>query len=288
MSLSCALLAGAIYGLFQGFIIVRSGAPAFIVTLGLSLGLQGALLLLLPSDSGLVALAGTSMQTLTTYRLPPALSYGIVLIAGIAFVGISISNHLQRKKFGLASKPLSTIGLGAGALLAGLLLVAVFNSYRGVPLSVAVAAVVIAVLSYVLSQTKFGLWIYAIGGNKEAARRAAIPVDLIRVSAFVLLGLMAALGGLIAAARVLGVSAASANQSLLLESIAAAVIGGTSLFGGRGSIWAAVLGALVIGSIANGMFLINASTPARLLVQGGVLVLAVVVDAVIARSSTTR
>jgi ABC-type xylose transport system permease subunit len=146
--------------------------------------------------------------------------------------------------------------------------VAVFNSYRGVPLPVAVLAALLACSSYITNYTSFGVWLYAIGGNREAARRGGIPVNIIKIAVFSIMGMLTALGGVFAAARVLGVSPASADQTLLLEAVAAAVIGGTSLFGGRGGVWGTVLGALVIGSIANGMFLLDASTKLRLAVQG--------------------
>ncbi|WP_210235692.1 MULTISPECIES: ABC transporter permease [unclassified Mesorhizobium] len=287
IALIIAITVGGLYGLLQGSMIVYSGAPAFIVTLGFSLMLQGVLLILLPAESGLVPLAGTDLQFLAAYRLPTTLSYALPAAVGLIGLAMRLNDHRQRVAYGLPSNLMRSMAIGVAIIFASLAVVAIFNAYRGVPLTVAVLAGLIAILSYATTQTPFGIWLYAIGGNREAARRAGIPVNWMKMAAFSILGMLTALGGVVAAARVLGVSPASADQSLLLEAIAAAVIGGTSLFGGRGSVWAAILGALVIGSIANGMFLINASTQLRLLVQGGVLVAAVIADALIARSGSS-
>ncbi|TGT53444.1 inner-membrane translocator [Mesorhizobium sp. M00.F.Ca.ET.170.01.1.1] len=287
IALIIAIAVGGLYGLLQGSMIVYSGAPAFIVTLGFSLMLQGVLLILLPAESGLVPLAGTDLQFLAAYRLPTTVSYALPAAVGLIGLAMRLNDHRQRVAYGLPSNLMSSMAIGVAIIFASLAVVAIFNAYRGVPLTVAVLAGLIAILSYATTQTPFGIWLYAIGGNREAARRAGIPVNWMKMAAFSILGMLTALGGVVAAARVLGVSPASADQSLLLEAIAAAVIGGTSLFGGRGSVWAAILGALVIGSIANGMFLINASTQLRLLVQGGVLVAAVIADALIARSGSS-
>ncbi|RUW55179.1 inner-membrane translocator [Mesorhizobium sp. M1A.F.Ca.ET.072.01.1.1] len=287
IALIIAIAVGGLYGLLQGSMIVYSGAPAFIVTLGFSLMLQGVLLILLPAESGLVPLAGTDLQFLAAYRLPTTVSYALPAAVGLIGLAMRWNDHRQRVAYGLSSNLMRSMAFGVAIIVASMAVVAIFNAYRGVPLTVAVLAGLIAILSYATTQTPFGIWLYAIGGNREAARRAGIPVNWMKMAAFSILGMLTALGGVVAAARVLGVSPASADQSLLLEAIAAAVIGGTSLFGGRGSVWAAILGALVIGSIANGMFLINASTQLRLLVQGGVLVAAVIADALIARSGSS-
>ena len=148
----------------------------------------------------------------------------------------------------------------------------VYSQYRGVPLVFAIFFALVLLSSYALTQTRFGTSVYAVGGNREAARRAGISVTRIVLSVFAIAGLLSALGGLIAASRVLGVSNQSGSGSLLLEAIAAAVIGGVSLTGGRGTAWASLLGALVIGSISNGMDLLDYSTSAKMMVQGSLLV----------------
>ena len=161
----------------------------------------------------------------------------------------------------------------------------VFASYRGVPVVFAVFFALVLVSSYALTQTRFGTSVYAVGGNREAARRAGIKVTVVIVTVFGVAGLLSTLAGLIAASRVLGVSNQSGSGSLLLEAIAAAVIGGVSLTGGKGNAWAALLGALVIGSISNGMDLLDYSTAAKMMVQGSLLVAAVLIDVVINRGS---
>ena len=279
------LLFGGLFGLLQGSIVMFLGAPAFIVTLGGQLVLSGLLLVFLPSSTGLVPLAGTPLAAVANTDIPPVFSYTAAAVAGLAVMALQWSSHRKRVANDLPSSAGRTLGVGF-AILVGLMALAVlFNSYRGVPSAVGILAILVAFLSYVMTQTRYGTWLYAIGGNREAARRAGIPVRAIKISAFVILGMLASVAGVVAASRVLGVSAASDSPTLLLEAIAAAVIGGTSLFGGRGNIWSAIIGALVIGSIASGMFLINASTEARLFVQGGVLIVAVVADALIARNS---
>lgn len=280
-----ALAVGGGFGVLQGAIVVFTGAPALIVTLGGQMALQGVLLWMLPSSTGLIPLSGTSLQGVANHDIPPVYSYGTALLIGLIVIFLRWRDHRQRVQFDLPSRGSRALGIGVFILVGLFALAILFNLYRGVPMSVGILAILVAVLAYVLNQTRFGTWLYAIGGNDEAARRAGVPVRGIKVATFGVLGVVTALGGVVAASRVLGVSAASNDDTLLLQAIAAAVIGGTALFGGRGGVWAAVTGALVIGSIANGMFLLNASTEARLLVQGIVLVVAVAADALIARNS---
>ena len=163
-----------------------------------------------------------------------------------------------------------------------LVLVAVFilNSDRGVPLAAIILVGLIVFFDYVIRRTRFGRHVLAVGGNAEAARRAGISVTGIRLAVFTLAGALAAFGGILATSRVLAVSQSSGGGDVLLNSIAAAVIGGTSLFGGRGTIWSALTGALVIGSITNGMDLLALSAAIKFMVTGGVLLAAVTVDAV--------
>ncbi|TIM63283.1 MAG: inner-membrane translocator, partial [Mesorhizobium sp.] len=220
IALIIAIAIGGLYGLLQGSMIVYSGAPAFIVTLGFSLMLQGVLLILLPAESGLVPLAGTDLQFLAAYRLPTTVSYALPTAVGLIGLAMRWNDHRQRVAYGLSSNLMRSVAIGVAIIVASLAVVAIFNAYRGVPLTVAVLAGLIAILSYATTQTPFGVWLYAIGGNREAARRAGIPVNLMKMAAFSILGMLTALGGVVAAARVLGVSPASADQSLLLEAIA--------------------------------------------------------------------
>ncbi len=165
----------------------------------------------------------------------------------------------------------------AGAVIAA---VAVLNSDRGVPLAVLILLAFVAGMDYVAKRTKFGRHVFAVGGNPEAARRAGIRVNRVRIAVFALCSSMAAIGGILAASRLLAVTQNSGGNDVLLLAIAAPVIAGTSLFGGRGSVWSALLGALVIGSISNGMDLLAYNTSVKYMVTGGVLLLAVIIDAI--------
>ena len=158
--------------------------------------------------------------------------------------------------------------------------VAILNSDRGVPLAVLILVGFVAGMEYVAQRTHFGRFVFAVGGNAEAARRAGISVHRIRVIVFAISGSMAAIGGIMQASRLLAVNQGSGGNDLLLLAIAGPVIAGTSLFGGRGSVWSALLGALVIGSISNGMDLLALESSVKFMVTGGVLLAAVIVDAI--------
>lgn len=283
-----AIVVGAAIGFVQGLIVDIFRAPAFIVTLGFSLALQGVLLDLLP-ETNMISLVGLPLGKFSTIYLPAAVGYGLLAIGIVVFGLLSLLNHQAKRAQSINSHFVQRVILPMSLIaLLGAVVITIMNSYRGVPLTVALLFVLLAVMTYVTTQTRFGLYLYAIGANREAARRAGIPVNVIRIVAFTLTGALAALAGMIAASRVMAVSTDSADNTLVLEAIAAAVIGGASLFGGRGSVWAALIGALVMGSITNGMLLISASTQTRLEVQGAILVLAVVLDAAITRRSSER
>lgn len=287
-AVAVGLLIGAAIGCVQGLVITYFRAPAFIVTLGTSLMLQGLLLDLLPASSNLISLVGQPLGKVATVYLPVPVS--VALLAVVIALGLifSLQSYAAKKRNALPASFLWSVVAPAVALaIVGTVVIAVFSSYRGVPLLVAFLLGLLGFFAYVTTQTRFGVYLYAIGANAEAARRAGISVKFLRVTAFTLTGIFAALGGMIAAGRVLGVSPDSADTTLLLEAIAAAVIGGVSLFGGRGSVWAALTGALVIGSVSNGMLLINASTQTRLEVQGAILTLAVILDAYLSRKANS-
>jgi D-xylose transport system permease protein len=173
------------------------------------------------------------------------------------------------------------IALVAAAINAA---IAILNSNRGLPLAIIVLIAFVAGGEYVATRTAFGRHIFAVGGNAEAARRAGIRVNRIRIVVFAISGTMSAIGGIFAASRLLAVNQSSGGSDLLLLAIAGPVIAGTSLFGGRGSVWSALLGALVIGSISNGMDLLALDSSVKFMVTGAVLLAAVIVDAVARRS----
>jgi D-xylose transport system permease protein len=197
-----------------------------------------------------------------------------------AFALVSLSGRRARIKAGLPAGPIVglvvRVVIVAGAIIAT---VAVLNSDRGVPLAALILVGFVVFFQYVTTRTRFGRYIYAVGGNAEAARRAGISVSGIRVTVFAIASMMAAIGGIMAASRLLAVNQSSGGSDLLLLAIAGPVIAGTSLFGGRGTVWSALLGALVIGSISNGMDLLALQSSVKFMVTGGVLLAAVIVDA---------
>ena len=281
------IAAGACIALLQGAVVTTFGAPAFIVTLGGSLVLQGLLLALLPADTGLIALAGTPLENVANSYLSTPVAGSIVVVTTVIVGALRWQSWAHRRSEGLQTSvargvvvPTATVAVG------GVVFVVIMDGYRGVPTPIVIVLSLLAIFYWITTQTRFGTHLYAIGDNADAARKAGIGVARVKLTAFAFVGMLSAIGGIVAASRVLSVSAQSGGDSnLLLEAVGAAVIGGASLFGGRGSVWAALLGALVIGSISNGLFLINASTEVRLGVEGLILIVAVVVDAVVSRGS---
>jgi D-xylose transport system permease protein len=288
LSVGVGLATGVALGALIGLVVTRFRAPSFIVTLGVSLILQGALLQLLP-PTNLFSLVQHPIAAISTTYLPAPMGWALVAGATALVLILNLGRHLSMRRNGLASPVLATVVLPVALVgLAAVAAMLVFSAYKGVPLTVAILLGVMGLLGYVTTQTRFGLYLYAIGANAEAAMRAGIPVNRIKVAAFALSGLLVAMGGIVAATRVMGVSPESADPTLLLEAIAAAVIGGVSLFGGRGSVWSALVGALIIGSVSNGLLLVSAMTETRLQVQGGILILAVILDAWISRAGARR
>jgi D-xylose transport system permease protein len=207
--------------------------------------------------------------------------WAIAAAATVIFAVSTTLEHRRRKSAGLVvgSPPMLAIGVIIfGAVLLGA--VAVLNADRGVPSGIVILLGFVIVLDYMTRRMRFGRHIYAVGGNAEAARRAGINVTGIRVAVFGMCSFMAAAGGVLGASRLLAVNQSSGGSDILLNSIASAVIGGVSLFGGRGSVWAAPLGALVIGSISDGMDLLALSSSVKFMITGAVLLLAVTIDAV--------
>jgi D-xylose transport system permease protein len=277
-AIAVALLAGAGIGLLQGLIITKIGVPSFVVTLAGLLAWNGVVLLLIGSK-GTVIIQNDFVVGFANDFLPAATAW-IVLIAGVAlYAGILLNTYRTRRKAGLATEPHTLMALRVLALAAvGLIVVVVANQDRGIPYVFLVLTGLYILWTFVLNRTKFGRHIYAVGGNTEAARRAGINVDNVKIACFAICSMMAALGGIILASRLRSIDTNSGGGSILLYSIAAAVIGGTSLFGGRGHIRSAVLGALVIASIDNGLGLLGLSSGTKFVITGLVLLAAVAVD----------
>jgi D-xylose transport system permease protein len=280
LAMIAGLLVGAAIGLFQGSVATRLGVPSFVVTLAGLLAWQGALLEVL-GETGTVNLTDPAITNLAGTFLAPWLGWAVAIAAVVAIAALSVLNQRRRVAAGLDTDPPVTLALRVAApAIAIVAAVAVVNSDRGVPLSILILVGFCVVFSYLTTRTRWGRYLFAVGGNAEAARRAGINVTMIRTSVFVLASTMAAAGGILAASRLLAVNQSSGGSDTLLLAIAGPVIAGVSLFGGRGSVWAALTGALVIQSISNGMDLLALESSVKFMVTGGVLLAAVSLDAI--------
>jgi D-xylose transport system permease protein len=282
-AITLGLLAGAIAGLINGLLIAIVRIPAFIVTLAASIFYSGLLLNLLQGQATLI-LNDQSIINLATTYLTDLFGVGLpTLVLLIYIIGV-LANNAARKRKGLRSKTTGQLVLRlviTAVVVEGM--VALFENNLGVPRSVAIWIGLIFIFWLILTKTSFGRHIYAVGGNLEAARRAGMNVVAIRVAAFTLCSTLAAVGGILEASRETAV-ASQIDSSLLLNAIAAAVIGGVSLFGGVGSVWPIILGALIIGSLENGLDLKSQGADVKQMIEGVVLVLAVASDALIRRA----
>jgi D-xylose transport system permease protein len=279
-SIAAGLAVGAGIGLLQGLWVTKLKVPSFVVTLAGFLAWQGALLRVLGS-TGTVNLNDDTITGLAGTFFSDEVGWALVAVVIAATAGLTFLRRRRSVAAGLTAGPLANDLVKLGIVASGTLAaVAVFNDDRGVPLGVCIFLGFIVIFDVLTRRTVFGRHVFAIGGNAEAARRAGIRVDRVRTMVFVLASTMAATGGILYASRLLAVNKSSGSGALLLNSIAAAVIGGTSLFGGRGSAWSALLGALVIGSIANGMDLLGQTSDVKFMVTGAVLLVAATIDAV--------
>ncbi|MEU8268896.1 sugar ABC transporter permease [Sphaerisporangium sp. NPDC049002] len=286
LSIVVAVVAGAVVGLLHGFLFTRIRMPSFVVTLAGLIGWQGLLLYLL-GEGGTINLPFDGfIAKLSDTWLPPWLAWTLAVVLAGAYAGSLLLSRCLRLAADLPVSPAYWTAVRVGGLafvLAGAVLV--LQADRGVPLLLVIFGTLVVVLDLVLRHTAFGRWMYAVGGNAEAARRAGINVTRIRLLAFVLSASLAAFGGILAASRLSAVNQSSGGSDILLMAIAAAVIGGTSLFGGRGRTYAALLGILVIQSITNGMLLLNVDSSVRYMVTAGVLALAVAIDSLARRGN---
>ncbi len=294
LAVGAALLACAGIGLIQGSIITRIGLPSFVVTLAGYLFWQGELLRIL-GNGGSVGITNSYINDIAASSLSPAAGWIVMLVLVAIYGGLTWRRDDRRRKSGLVAPPTGVTLLKiAGALAAGVALVLLCNTNRGVlvaiegvPYVVLLVLAVLVVWTFLLERTKFGRYIYAIGGNTEAARRAGIAVANVRTAAFVLCSFTAGIAGVVYASRLQSISTAVDGGTLVLYAVAAAVIGGTSLFGGRGRAMHGVLGGIVIAGIDNGMGLVGFTASAQLMVTALVLLAAVVIDAVARRSAAT-
>lgn len=280
LAIAAGIAVGAAIGFLQGFLFSRFAVPSFVVTLAGLLAWQGALLQVLGS-TGSINITDPKITGLANTFYSDAVGWIMALVAIGVYAGIALTSYRGRVAAGLTDESLAPLAIRVVAVaLVAVVAVAILNSDRGVPLALLILLAFVFGLEYVAKRTRFGRHVYAVGGNAEAARRAGIRIDAIRIAVFALAGSMAAIGGILAASRLLAVNQSSGGSELLLLAIAGPVIAGTSLFGGRGAVWTALLGALVIGSISNGMDLLALSSAVKFMVTGGVLLIAVLIDAI--------
>jgi D-xylose transport system permease protein len=288
-----AVCVGAVIGTLTGFLVAKFGMPAFVVTLALFIAWQGVILQLIGEggtlglrDPVLVAVANGSMSTVASWLL--------FLVAAGGYAAVLLIRQVRRRKLGLVAQPdgLVLIKVGAVVVLAA---IATFvltldrspGAIRiaGVPYVVPIVLVILVAGTYILDRTRFGRHVYAVGGNREAARRAGIDVVRIRATVFVISSVLAAVGAIIYSSKVGSVSPSSGGGNTLLFAVGAAVIGGTSLFGGRGRISNAVIGGAVLATVNNGLGLLGQPASVVFLVNGVVLLLAAGVDVLSRRRS---
>jgi len=286
LSLVVSALLGLVIGLFYGALYTRFGVPSFVITLAGLLGFLGLQLLVLgkegtlniPFDSAIVKFASQSY-------LSPAIAYGLIVVVVAVYTLSRLRSRGARAAAGLSAAPTTMIAIKAGALALVLLVpVIVLNGDRGVSSMFLLFVALVVATDFMVRKTRWGRSVMAVGGNVEAARRAGINVRFIYLSVFAACSTFAAVGGILGAARLIAVNQSSGGGDTNLNAIAAAVIGGTSLFGGRGSAYSALLGALVIMSIANGLALLSLDSSVRYMVTAGVLLVAVTIDSLSRRS----
>jgi D-xylose transport system permease protein len=284
IAIVAALLSTTGIGLLQGVIITKFQVPSFVVTLAGLLAWNGMVLILI-GGNGTVIIQDKVVIGIANYFLPPMWGWmvAIVVVGGFAATQIQQIHSRQRRGISTIPMPIILAQIGGLAILAGIV-VFVANQDRGIPFVGVLLLIMFVGLTFIADRTIFGRYVYAVGGNTEAAQRAGIAVDWIRIRVFMFSSFMAGCGGIVLASRLRSVDTAAGGGNLLLNSIAAAVIGGTSLFGGSGRVSSAVLGALVIASVENGMGLLGLSSGVKFVVTGFVLLVAVLMDAVSRRS----
>lgn len=281
-----AVAFGAAVGILQGSWISKTRAPAFLITFGVSLALMGLQLKMLP-PTGQYNIMGTPLTALVGTFLPASLGWSLAIAAVVIFAIMRLLHHRDAQQAGLEISFVTSVVVPVvlvGVSLFGMVLI--LDAHKGVPLAGVIFLGLTAALAYFTSSTRYGLYLYAVGSNASAVARAGVSVNGIRLMAFALCGAFAGFGGVLGASRLLGVSAQSGAGGELLQSITAAVVGGTSLFGGRGSPWSAIIGAFAITAISNGMDLIGYGTEVKLATQGALLVAATSIDALVTQRRT--
>jgi D-xylose transport system permease protein len=278
-----ALAVGAAIGAFQGSFVALLGVPSFVVTLAGLLAWQGVILQILGTQ-GVIGIQDKQINDISNYVLTKNTGWAVAIIFTVGYAAAMFGAYFSRRRAGLPAGNIilttaRVVFYGALAFAA----VAVCNHARGVPLVGLIVIFLVVLGGYVASRTTFGRHVYAVGGSAEAARRAGINVKLIRILVFTISGAMAAMGGIIFASRLNSVDLTAGGGTILLDAISAAVIGGVSLFGGRGRVSGALFGGLIIGMIANGIDLVGYTDAIKFITTGVILLSAVTLDTVLRR-----
>ncbi|MGW3681660.1 sugar ABC transporter permease [Streptomyces prasinus] len=289
LALVLAILTGTVAGAIHGFIFARIGVPAFAVTLAGLLFWQGFMLQILGSNGTINLDSEGLVAKLTShYFSDVAAAYGLAILVTAGYFLLAFSDNRRREAAGVPSRPLNEIIVRTVLLAVLAFAVAiVFNQYKGLPLAVVIFLAFLVFTDFVLRRTAYGRKVFALGGSVEASRRAGINVDMVRISVFAIAGTFAAIGGLFVASKIASANQGAGTGEFLMNVIAAAVIGGTSLFGGRGRTWDALLGVMVIVSIQYGLALEGIASPVQYMITGGVLLATVVIDAVTRKTQKT-
>jgi D-xylose transport system permease protein len=278
-----AVAVGAAIGAFQGSFVALIGVPSFVVTLAGLLAWQGVVLKAI-GDQGVITIQDNWINDVANYFLPDNWGWALAAIAALGYTGTVLLDVIGRRRAGIPGRhPALMVGKIIAVAVLSYFVVRVLNKGGGVPLAGVLVVALLIFWTYISRRTTFGRHVYAVGGNAEAARRAGINVARIRIIVFMISSAMAALGGVVFAAYLTSVDLNAGGGTILLDAIAAAVIGGTSLFGGRGNIRDAVVGALLISAIANGIDLVGYSPSTRFIVTGLILLAAVTLDTVLRR-----
>jgi D-xylose transport system permease protein len=288
-AVAVALITGAIVGLAIGMLVAILGIPSFVVTLAMFLALQGVMLAIIGSG-GTIPIRDETILKIMNSNMSPAMSWLMWVVVVGGYAAVVLLGLRSRRAAGLPAGPaiLPVLRVVTLAVLLGIV-VLLFNqersvnpalqSLRGVPFIVPITIAFVVVLTFLLGRTSFGRHVYAVGGNSEAARRSGINVTRVKVTCFMICSTMAAVGGILLASRDNSVSPTTGGAQTLLYAVGAAVIGGTSLFGGKGRVIDAIIGGLVVAVIANGLPLITQKSEIQFIITGLVLLLAAVVDA---------
>jgi D-xylose transport system permease protein len=289
-AIAVALAAGVVVGLLYSVMFNRLGMPSFVATLAGLLALLGMQLYILgPTGSINLPYASPLVRFGQILVMPDWLSHLLAFLPGVVIVVTGLRRRAQRQAVNLSPRPLVALLVKAALLTIGLEFATYYlNLGRGIPYMFGLFVVIAVILNYALTRTQWGRSMFAVGGNREAARRAGINVRRIYLSAFVLCSTLATLGGILSASRLASSSQQAGTGDVNLNAIAAAVIGGTSLFGGRGSAYSALLGIIVIQAISNGLTLLNLSSSLRYMITGAVLAIAVIVDSLARRSRVSH